>query len=52
MIETDRVKNYIIYNVSGKNDDSFNTIFLIGEKNGNVSNFSGVSGFSWLAGDG
>ena len=40
MIETDRVKNYIIYNVSGKNDDSFNTIFLIGEKNGNVSNFS------------
>ena len=41
MIETDRVKNYIIYNISGKNDDdSVNTFFLIGEKNGNVSNFS------------
>lgn len=41
LIEKDSIKKYIIYRIYGKTDlKEFNTYFLVGEKSGNVSNFS------------
>lgn len=41
VIENDSVKNYILYQIYGLvNGVYFDTYFLVGEKNGNVCNFS------------
>ena len=41
IVEIDDSKNYIIYNISNtQKENTVNTFILIGENNGNVSNFS------------
>lgn len=43
-IESDSINNYMIYRIYGQVEkDNFDTYFLVGEKNGNTSNFS-ISG--------
>ncbi len=41
LFEDDSTNNFIIYRIYGQSEkDNLNTYFLIGEKNGNISNFS------------
>lgn len=47
-IQNDSVNNYIIYRIFGQKDKGkFDTYFLIGEKNGNISNFSISDNNKW-----
>ena len=48
ILESDSISNYIIYKIFGvANESSFDTYFLIGEKNGNVNNFSVTKTDKW-----
>ena len=44
VLEKNKANNYIIYRIFGKDLDTY---FLVGEKNGNVSNFSVSSADKW-----
>jgi hypothetical protein len=48
IIETDKINNYMIYRIYGSaNGGKFDTYYLIGERNGNVSNFSIMIADKW-----
>jgi hypothetical protein len=47
-MESDTIRNYLIYRLYGSaNGGEFDTYFLVGEKNGNVSNFSATDTDKW-----
>ena len=52
ILETDNINNYMIYRIYGITDESkFDSYFLMGEKNGSVSNFSVYNTNKWSESD-